>query len=99
MDFGLLESLANGGFALPPPEAIFYMIVVTLYALAGRPLSCLINTFAFAFYWGFIFLMSKAVEIGVRERALMTYVICGIGIFVLVNIASLREKQKKAKMF
>lgn len=98
MNLGVLAALSNG-FIISPIEAIFYITVVTLYALAGRPLSCLINTFAFTFYWGFMALLSKATESGLYERVLPVYVACGIGIYILVNIASLREGQKKARVF
>ncbi len=97
MDLKLLESLSNG-FTISPMEAIFYILVVTLYAFAGRPRSCLINTFAFTFYWGFIALLSKTVESGVYERVLPAYVTCGIVFYILVNIASLREGRNRARI-
>lgn len=98
LELPVLADLSGGGFAIPP-EAILYAMVVTLYAFVGRPRSCLINTFAFTFYWGFIYLMSRTTEAGIDGNVMLVYVASGAVLFVLVNIASFREGRKKQNGF
>ena len=87
----ILRDYANGGFVIPAWEMIFYVGVMTFNALMGRTRSSLINSFAFTFYWGYMYLLPEAFSSnGVSGIALMTYVICGLGIYSLATLAFLR---------
>ena len=88
----IMKGYVNGGFIIPTWEIILYVAVMSFYALMGRTQSCLINSFAFTFYWGFMYLMPKAVAAnGLSQTALMMYVICGLGIYALTTIAFLKQ--------
>lgn len=95
----ILRDYANGGFVIPTWEVIFYVAVISFYALMGRTRSCLINSFAFTFYWGFMYLMPKALSAnGLSFTALVMYVICGLGIYSLSTLAFLRPRAKREKV-
>lgn len=84
----IIGDYVNGGFIIPTWEIIFYVAVMSFYALAGRPKSCLINTFAFTFYWGYMYLLPRAFFAnGLSNTALMMYVVCGLGLYVLATLA------------
>lgn len=94
----ILRDYANGGFVIPSWEMIFYVAVMSFYALMGRTKSCLINSFAFTFYWGFMYLMPKALSAnGLSFTALMMYVICGLGIYSLSTLAFLGARANREK--
>lgn len=95
----ILRDYANGGFVIPTWEMIFYVGVMSLYALMGRTRSCLINSFGFTFYWGYMYLLAKAYSMnGLFRTALMMYVICGLGIYALATLAFLRPSPKPEKI-
>lgn len=95
----IIRGYVNGGFIIPTWEIILYVAVMSFYALMGRTQSCLINSFAFTFYWGFMYLMPKAVAAGgLSHTALMMYVICGLGIYALVTLAFLKHRPKGEKV-
>lgn len=99
--FGLdiLWDYANGGFGIAAWEMIFYVAVMALYALTGRARSCLINSFAFTFYWGFKYLLPVAFSAnGLSQTAFLTYVLCGLAIYGLATVSFLMHRLKKEKI-
>lgn len=95
-DIDILRNLENGGFVIPAWEIIFYIAVISFYALMGRTRSCLINSFAFTFYWGFMYLLPKTFSAnGLSHTALIMYGISGLGIYGLVTVAFLRPSPKR----
>lgn len=76
----------NGGFVIPIWEVILYVAIVSVYAFLGRTASLLLNTFAFTFYWGFMYLLSQSFSLTTNpEPLLMLYVLCGLGVYVLAT--------------
>ena len=97
-DIDTFRNLGNG-FVIPTWEMIFYVAVVSFYALIGRAKSCLINSFAFTFYWGYMYLLPNAFSMnGLSRTALMMYVICGLGMYGLVTLAFLKSNGKREKI-
>ena len=91
-----LQNLANSHFVIPVWEVVFYVAVITLYALMGKPGSCLINTYAFTFYWGFKSLLPGVFTAnGFSQMTLTTYIVCGLGIYGLITVASIRQARKR----
>lgn len=95
----ILNDYTNGGFIIPTWEIIFYVAVMSLYALVGRTKSCLINTFAFTFYWGYMYLLPRAFSAnGLFNTTLIMYVICGLMIYVLATLALLGPTVKRERL-
>lgn len=96
MNIDLLKDYANGIFIIPTWEMFFYVSVISLYALLGKPASCLINSFAFSFYWGFMYLLPKiSFADALLQSSLMIYLISGLGIYALATFTFLRTDVKK----
>ena len=96
VDPEILFDYANNGLHVPAWEIIFYVAVMSFYAFMGRARSCLINSFAFTFYWGFMYLLPKTFSAnGLSHTALITYGISGLGIYGLVTVAFLRPSPKR----
>ena len=92
--FGLeiLKDYTNGGFIIPTWEIIFYVGVMSLYALMGRAQSCLINSFAFTFYWGYMYLLPKAFSgNGLSYTGFIMYVVSGVSFYTLATFALSRR--------
>jgi hypothetical protein len=93
----ILRDYGNGNFLIQPWEMILYVAVVSLYAFMGRVRSCLINSFAFTFYWGFMFLLPRTFAgNGFSHSALLAYVLFGAGMYALVTVSFLRQHRKRA---
>lgn len=91
-----LSGLVNGDFYIPAWEMAFYVGVVSVYALLGRVQSCLINTFAFTFYWGFMFLLPISFSAnGLSQTFLFLYTSCGLFIYGALTVADLRVERKR----
>jgi len=88
----VLRDYANGGFMIPTWEIAFYIAVMSIYALMGRAKSCLINSFAFTFYWGYMYLLPNAFSAnGLSHRSLIIYVISGLSFYTLATLALSRR--------
>lgn len=90
-----LSGLVNGDFYVPALEVAFYIVVVSVYALLGRVQSCLINTFAFTFYWGFMFLLPISFSSnGLSQAFLLLYVLCGFLIYGSLTLTDLKVPRR-----
>ena len=88
----ILRDYANGGFIIPTWEIAFYVTVMSLYALMGRAKSCLINSFAFTFYWGYMYLLPNAFSAnGLSHQGLIIYVVSGLSFYTLATIGLSRR--------
>ncbi|MBI1994086.1 MAG: hypothetical protein HYV05_10210 [Deltaproteobacteria bacterium] len=98
VDSEILFDYANNGLHVPTWEIIFYVAVMTLYAFIGRARSCLINSFAFTFYWGFMYLLPRAFAAnGLSHTALIAYAVCGLGIYALTTLALQTRNEVKTR--
>lgn len=99
MGLEILRDYGNGGFVIPAWEMIFYVAVMSLYAFMGRTKSCLINSFAFTFYWGFMYLLPRAFPAnGLSHGALIAYAIFGLGIYTLTTLALQVRTEEKTRV-
>ena len=86
------ELFVNGWPVVSTVETLFYMFTVTLLTLLRLNESCLVNTFSFAFYWGFKDLL-KGVPIpdGATNTVFVTYLVSGLAVFALIQLYYLRR--------
>ena len=49
----MFQGIFDSGSIVTPLEAVFYTLLVTFFTLMRLAESCLVNTFSFAYYWGF----------------------------------------------
>src|SRR3989304_6704070 len=76
-------------------EVIFYAAVITMYAFSGRSMSCLINTFAFTFYWGFKSLLPATfAPDGFGHMFLFVYVLSGLTLYATITLSDLKVPRK-----
>lgn len=88
--FDFLSAPVKGSFIIPVWEVLFFVAVVCVCALLGKTTSCILNTYAFTFYWGFVSLLPTTFSLdGASHIALVVYVICGVAIYALFALSSL----------
>lgn len=93
--FETFQDAASGQFIIPTWEVVFYAAVITVYASLGRSRSCLINTFAFTFYWGFMFLLPTAFAANTQSQGLLlVYLACGFLIYGYLSASDLKPARK-----
>ncbi len=82
------------GCLIAPLEVIFYTFIVTVLALMRLSESCLINTFSFAYYWGFKSLLQNiSATSSSSDHTIIIYSISGLMIFCLLHLSYLRQRQ------
>lgn len=87
-----LYSLINGWPVISTWETLFYMLTVSLFTLLRLDESCLVNTFSFAWYWGFKNLLKDVpIPDGYTNAAIMAYLVCGWAVFGLIQLYYLRR--------
>ena len=90
--FEVLRDYANGGFIIPAWEIALYVAIMSVYALMGWTKSCLINSFAFTFYWGYMYLLPNAFSAnGLSYRGLIIYVVSGLSLYTLATLGLSRR--------
>lgn len=72
---------------LPTWLVMLYVLLVSLLVLMQRSALCLVATYLFTFYWGFLLQSDTSVLGGVHSVALVLYTISGLAIPGLVAIA------------
>ena len=88
----VLREYSNGGFIIPTWEIVFYVAVMSLYGLMGRTQSCLINSFAFTFYWGYMYLLPEAFSAnGLSQGGLIVYAFSGLSVYALATLGLSRR--------
>lgn len=85
-----IQAFTNGTYFVLPWDVVFYIAVVTAYAFLGRPRSCLINTFAFSFYWGFKHLLPLTSS----QAPLLIYALSGMVVYAIVTLAFLELRRQ-----
>jgi predicted membrane protein len=95
-----LQNVAHSEFVVPFWEVAFFAAVITLYAFLGRRMSCLINTFAFTFYWGFLFMVPAAFAgNGLGKAYLSIYLVSGLVLYATVTLSDLPALQRAVALF
>jgi hypothetical protein len=78
----------NGVLVITHWEAVAYALLIALLALFRLTDSCLLNTFSFAFYWGFkgLLAISPAADAW-TGTAVVVYAASGLIMLILVQFA------------
>ena len=75
-------------------EAVFFVLLVSVYMVMGLTRSCLMIAFGFTFYWGFKNILY--LTDGLSQKSLTLYVICGVVLIGLVSLNFLLKEFKRA---
>ncbi len=92
----IVQGIFDSGSIVTPLETVFYMLLVTFFTLMRLAESCLVNTFSFAYYWGFKSLLSTlSTSSIVAENTIVIYTVSGLIIFGLLHLSYFRKHQIK----
>jgi len=88
----IFQGIFDSGSIVTPLEAVFYTLLVTFFTLMRLAESCLVNTFSFAYYWGFKSLLSTLSPSSVvADNTIVIYAVSGLTIFVLLHLSYYRK--------
>ncbi len=88
----IFQGIFDSGSIVTPLEAVFYTLLVTFFTLMRLAESCLVNTFSFAYYWGFKSLLSTlSTSSVVSENTIVLYTVSGLMIFGLLHLSYFRN--------
>ncbi|MCH6544903.1 MAG: hypothetical protein IH796_02775 [Deltaproteobacteria bacterium] len=88
----IFQGIFDSGSIVTPLETVCYMLLVTFFTLMRLAESCLVNTFSFAYYWGFKSLLSTlSTSSVVSENTIVIYTVSGLVIFGLLHLSYLRK--------
>jgi len=91
VDIDILRDWGNVSLAVPAWEVMFYVLVVSLNVLLGRTRSCLINTFAFTFYWTLMSVVTTSLSTSaISQSNIAIFFFCGLTLYCLIILASLK---------
>ena len=94
----ILQGVFDSGSIVTPLEAVFYTLLVTFFTLMRLAESCLVNTFSFAYYWGFKSLLSTlSTSSIVSENTIVMYTVSGLIIFGLLHVSYFRKNLFKQR--
>ena len=84
--------LADKSMSVPLGQVLLFAFLLTLCMLFGRHKLGLMVSYAFVFYWGFIFNRSYFIDLlGNTSMGLYTYAISGFSMAVLAIIGMFRK--------
>ncbi len=87
----IFQGVFDGGSIVTPLEVVFYTLLVSFFTLMRLAESCLVNTFSFAYYWGFKSLLSTlSTSSVVSDNTIVIYAVSGLTIFVLLHLSYFR---------
>ena len=88
----IFQGIFDSGSIVTPLEAVFYTLLVTIFTLMRLAESCLVNTFSFAYYWGFKSLLSTlSTSSVVLDNTIVIYAVSGLTIFALLHLSYFRK--------
>ncbi len=94
----IVQGIFDSGSIVTPLETVFYTLLVTFFTLMRLAESCLVNTFSFAYYWGFKSLLSTlSTSSVVAENTIVIYTVSGLVIFGLLHFSYLRKNLFKQR--
>ena len=94
----IFQEIFETGSIVTPLEAVFYTLLVTFFTLMRLAESCLVNTFSFAYYWGFKSLLSTlSTSSVVSENTIVLYTVSGLFIFGLLHFSYLKKNLLKQR--
>ncbi len=94
----IFQGIFDSGSIVTPLEAVFYTLLVTFFTLMRLAESCLVNTFSFAYYWGFKSLLSTlSTSSIVSGNTIVIYTVSGLIIFGLLHVSYFRKSLFKQR--
>ena len=88
MHGNLLDIFLDTNMTVPSSQLFFYMLLLTVFLILGRLRLCMLTTFLFAFYWGFILNRELFVSrLGNLELFLVLYLVCGSLVILMAVIS------------
>ncbi len=88
MQGNLLDIFLDTNVMVPASQMFLYMLLVSLFLLFRRHHLCILTTFLFSFYWGFILNRELFVSrLGNVELFLVLYLICGFLVILMAVIS------------
>lgn len=88
MQGGFFDIFMDTNLVVPANQMFLYMTLVSLFLLFGRNHLCILTTFIFSFYWGFVFNRDLFVSrLGNAEIFMALYLICGFLVIVMAVIS------------
>jgi len=94
MDFiaSLTKFLADKQFAVPLGQMLLFAFLVSICFFLSRHKMGLLISYAFVFYWGFVFNHNYFIDLlGYATTGFFLYVFCGVITAALILIGFLRE--------
>ena len=83
----VLEFLTTKNISIPVVQMVLFIVVISISMLANKIKFGLIATYAFVFYWGFVFNRDFFINaVGDTSWGLYAYVFFGLGLAVLAII-------------
>jgi len=96
----IFAGIFSDGSIVTPLEAVFYTLLVTFFTLMRMAESCLVNTFSFAYYWGFKSLLSTlSTSSVISDNTIIIYTVSGLLIFGLLHLSYLRKHLVKQRAY
>lgn len=84
--------LADKTLSVPLSQVMLFSLIITLCMLFGRHKLGLLVSYAFVFYWGFIFNRSYFIDmLGNNTMGLYAYTIFGFGMAVLAIVGMFQK--------
>ena len=88
MQGNLLDIFLDTNVMVPSSQMFLYIFLVSLFLLFRRHQLCILSTFLFSFYWGFILNRELFISrLGNVELFLFLYLICGFLVVLMAVIS------------
>jgi hypothetical protein len=84
----LLDIFLDTDLTVPAGQMFLYMLLVSLFLLFGRQRLCILTTFLFSFYWGFVLNKELFINrLGDVGLFLALYLGCGFLVILMALIS------------
>ena len=92
MDLTPLQSLGGVSLAIPAWQMAAFVGIICVFLLLGRLQLCLLTTYLFVLYWGFVLYAPSFIgAAGGDTAALVIYLLCGLAVTVLAVVAFFKQ--------
>ena len=95
MDVTPLQSLGAVSLTIPAWQMAVFVGIMSVFLLLGRLQLCLLTTYVFVLYWGFVLYAPSFIgAAGGDTAALVVYLLCGLAVTVLTIVAFFKQPAK-----
>ena len=95
VDLEILLAAGLTNLVLPAWPVMLYVVLMSLFVLMHRLLLCLLTTYLFTFYWGFLLYWTEFISTSTYLAAFVMYIVSGLLIAGLTIAASFSELVSK----